>query len=214
MVSRSYVIPVFTDEFCKLFLEEVHHFEQSDAPKGRPNTMIKYGVLLEELGFDPFFTELREQYLKPITRLLYPDLGGGELDSHKVFVVQYKVGEDLDLAYHYDNAEVTLNIALSPKDSYKGGNLYFGAMRTELAVDRYKEIEHQPTAGVLHRGQHMHGAASITSGERFNLILWMRASIVRNKKCPMCDNIPDLVETVGFGDGFTKPETVDVCSVV
>ncbi|XP_053374927.1 2-oxoglutarate and iron-dependent oxygenase domain-containing protein 2-like [Mercenaria mercenaria] len=214
-ISRGYMIPVFTEEFCRMFLEEVQHFEQSDLPKGRPNTMNKYGVLLDELGFDPFFSTLREQYLVPVTRLLYPDQGGGELDSHKVFVVQYKVGEDIDLDCHYDNAEVTLNIALSPKDSYAGGNLYFGAMRTEYdAVDHWKEIEHKPTFGFLHRGQHMHGASPITAGERFNLILWMRASSVRNKKCPMCDNIPDLQEAIGFGDGFTKPEIVDICSVI
>lgn len=85
-------------------------------------------ILLNELGFDEgLITPLRERYLHPLTSLLYPDCGGRCLDSHKAFVVKYDMNEDLDLSYHYDNAEVTLNVSLG-KD-FTGGNLYFGDMR-------------------------------------------------------------------------------------
>ena len=85
-------------------------------------------MLLNELGFDEgLITPLRECYLGPIASLLYPDCGGGCLDSHKAFVVKYDLKEDLDLSYHYDNAEVTLNVSLG-KD-FTGGNLYFGDMK-------------------------------------------------------------------------------------
>lgn len=63
----------------------------------------------------------------PITRLLYPECGGNALDSHKAFTVHYKIGEDLDLSYHYDNAEVTLNVSLGKE--FVGGELFFGDMR-------------------------------------------------------------------------------------
>lgn len=76
---------------------------------------------------ETFITPLREQYLRPITALLYPDLGGACLDSHKAFVVKYSLHEDLDLSSHYDNAEVTLNVSLG-KD-FTEGNLYFGDFR-------------------------------------------------------------------------------------
>lgn len=36
--------PVFTLSFCQQFMEELDHFEQSDIPKGRPNTMNNSGV--------------------------------------------------------------------------------------------------------------------------------------------------------------------------
>eukprot|EP00058_Branchiostoma_floridae_P020328 XP_002605818.1 hypothetical protein BRAFLDRAFT_123798 [Branchiostoma floridae] len=76
----------------------------------------------------------------------------------------------------------------------------------------YREHKHRPTYGLLHRGQHKHGAMPIDEGERYNLIIWMRSSKVRNQLCPMCDQKPTLVRTVGFGDGFTKEtKTVDVC---
>ena len=35
---------MFTAPFCQALLEELEHFEQSDMPKGRPNTMNNYGV--------------------------------------------------------------------------------------------------------------------------------------------------------------------------
>ena len=63
--------------------------------------------MLEDLGLDEtLITPLREQYLNPLCKILYPDWGGGQLDSHKASVVTYKLAEDLALSYHYDNAEV------------------------------------------------------------------------------------------------------------
>ena len=63
-----------------------------------------------------------------MSKLLFPDWGGGTLDSHKAFTVQYKIGQDLDLSYHYDNAEVTLNVCLGR--AFTESSLYFGNMRT------------------------------------------------------------------------------------
>ncbi|KAK3736310.1 hypothetical protein QZH41_020782, partial [Actinostola sp. cb2023] len=85
-------------------------------------------ILLDELGFDDsFLTPLRTKYLTSITTLLYPHWGGNSLDSHKAFTVQYKTGQDVDLSYHYDNAEVTLNVCLGKE--FSGGELYFGDMK-------------------------------------------------------------------------------------
>ncbi|XP_054095032.1 2-oxoglutarate and iron-dependent oxygenase domain-containing protein 2 isoform X4 [Callithrix jacchus] len=123
--KRIYRVPVFSAPFCQALLEELEHFEQSDMPKGRPNTMNNYGVLLHELGLDePLVTPLRERFLQPLMALLYPDCGGGQLDSHRAFVVKYALGQDLELGCHYDNAELTLNVALGKV--FTGGTLYFG----------------------------------------------------------------------------------------
>ena len=43
-VTNVFSFPVLTEEFCHLMLEELGHFEQSDSPKGRPNTMNNHGV--------------------------------------------------------------------------------------------------------------------------------------------------------------------------
>uniref|UniRef100_A0A8D0H773 2-oxoglutarate and iron dependent oxygenase domain containing 2 n=1 Tax=Sphenodon punctatus TaxID=8508 RepID=A0A8D0H773_SPHPU len=217
--KRIYRLPIFTHEFCRVFIEELENFERSEMPKGRPNTMNNYGVLLNELGLDDaLVTPLRESYLQPVASLLYPDCGGGRLDSHKAFVVKYALHEDLDLSSHYDNAEVTLNVSLG-KD-FTEGNLYFADFRQAPSpVPKYVEVEHVGSHGLFHRGGQIHGALPIASGERWNLIVWMRSSAVRNQLCPMCNRKPELVEAEGFADGFTRSsewnaaETVDVCSL-
>ncbi|KAG8456056.1 hypothetical protein GDO86_002018 [Hymenochirus boettgeri] len=217
--KRIYQLPVFLPGFCTKLIEELENFEKSELPKGRPNTMNNYGILLNELGFvDTFTAALCEKYVKPIASLLYPDWGGGCLDSHRAFVVKYSLQEDLDLSGHYDNAEITLNVCLGKV--FADGNLYFSDMR-EVPVNerKYAEVKHIIGQGVLHRGQHIHGALPITSGERWNLIIWMRASQYRNKLCPMCNKEPLLIETLGDGDGFTstredKAETVNICSLI
>ncbi|XP_068167128.1 2-oxoglutarate and iron-dependent oxygenase domain-containing protein 2 isoform X2 [Antennarius striatus] len=202
--ARVYRFPMFEKSFCVDLVEELEHFERSSTPKGRPNSMNHYGILLDELGFDKgLITPLRERYLHPLTSVLYPDCGGRCLDSHKAFIVKYDMKEDLDLSYHYDNAEVTLNVSLG-KD-FTDGNLYFGDMKqVPLNETECSEVEHRVTEGLLHRGQQMHGALPISSGQRWNLIIWMRASQERNQLCPMCSRRPTLVEGVGFADGFTK----------
>ena len=81
----------------------------------------------------------------------------------------------------------------------------------------HKVYEHIVGRGILHRAQHMHGALPITSGQRYNLIVWMRSSSVRNRLCPMCDQSPDLVPNTGYGDGFTtedrEQDVVQACGV-
>lgn len=204
---RVYRFPVFTQDFCKDLVEELEHFEHSEAPKGRPNTMNNYGILLNELGFDEgLAAPLRDLYLNPVSSLLYPDCGGNWLDSHKAFAVKYTLNQDLELGYHYDNAEVTLNVSLGKE--FTDGNLYFGDMRqVPLSETECVEVEHRVSEAVLHRGQHMHGALPITSGCRWNLVLWMRASRQRNRLCPMCDRAPRLQPSDGYGDGFTEEDS-------
>lgn len=98
----------------------------SEAPAvSLPTTGLLFQVLLHELGLDePLVTPLREHFLQPLMALLYPDCGGGRLDSHRAFVVKYAPGQDRELGCHYDNAELTLNVALGK--AFTGGALYFG----------------------------------------------------------------------------------------
>ena len=85
-------------------------------------------ILLSELGLDSgFLDSLREDYLQPMATLLYPEwVGRSGLDSHKAFTVSYDLEGDHSLAYHFDNAEVTLNVCLGT--TFTGGELCFGPM--------------------------------------------------------------------------------------
>ena len=42
-----------------------------------------------------------------LAQLLFPVWVDDGLDSHKAFIVHYATRENLDLLYHFDNAEVT-----------------------------------------------------------------------------------------------------------
>ena len=44
VAPRVYSFPLFTTAFCERLLEELEHFEHSEVPKGRPNTMNNTGV--------------------------------------------------------------------------------------------------------------------------------------------------------------------------
>jgi hypothetical protein len=100
-------------------------------------------LLLSELGFDRGFLDpLRRYYLLPLARLLYPDWVGEGLDSHRAHVVKYSIGDDVELSYHFDNAEVTLNVCLGSE--FTGGDLYFGSMRTVRRYNRTSLIRTSP----------------------------------------------------------------------
>jgi len=176
--TEIYTFEMFTEKFCDDLIEEVEHFESTGLPNVPPNSMNNYGVVLSDLGFDNFFTELLG-YVKPVASLLYGRLGES-LDSHHAFIVQYKTSEDLDLGFHYDESEVTINICLGKE--FTGGSLYFkGLLEREESHSEKFELVHHKRRAVFHIGKHRHGANQITSGERFNLIIWWRDSRIR--KC-------------------------------
>ena len=79
-----FTFPVFTKTFCDQLVSELKHFKEQDIPHRQPNSMNRYGILLDDiLGFNEFFDTLRVQYLQPLARLFFPDMHDIELDSHK-----------------------------------------------------------------------------------------------------------------------------------
>lgn len=161
--------------------------------------------MLDDIGFTPFLDNLRAIYLNSVAKIVYSEWVGEGLDSHRGFTVFYSNEGDRQLNYHYDNAEVTLNVSLN--GDFQGGDVYFCGMHSKSKESscniRRTEVEHKFGWGILHRGRQMHGAMSLISGERHNLIFWMRSCSVRNKMCPMCNDKPKLYAVdEGYGDGF------------
>eukprot|EP00325_Prymnesiales_sp_UTEX-LB-985_P005856 CAMPEP_0174696928 /NCGR_PEP_ID=MMETSP1094-20130205/2931_1 /TAXON_ID=156173 /ORGANISM="Chrysochromulina brevifilum, Strain UTEX LB 985" /LENGTH=351 /DNA_ID=CAMNT_0015893803 /DNA_START=51 /DNA_END=1106 /DNA_ORIENTATION=+ len=164
-----YTLPIFSTKFCKLLYEELKAFSRSGLPCGRPNSMNRFGMLLDELGLTPgLITPLVRDYVRPLAACLAPlaAVGGGAIDHHKAFVVAYRMGEDEELSQHFDNAEVTLNANLGV--DFEGGELVFYGHKdragdTPVACHEWTsesgglEIGH----GVLHLGAQVDGAHSI-----------------------------------------------------
>ena len=53
------------------------------------------------------FDRLQADILGPIAEALFPEHGGGPLDGHHAFAVQYREGAELDM--HTDDSDVTFN---------------------------------------------------------------------------------------------------------
>ncbi|CAK9196415.1 unnamed protein product [Sphagnum troendelagicum] len=176
--------------FCSMMLEEVEHFEKwaQDAKVKvmRPNTMNNYGAVLDDIGMEDMLNELMTSYLNPMAAVLFPNVGGSSLDSHHGFVVEYAMDRDLDLGFHVDDSEVTLNVCLGKQ--FDSGELFFRGVRCDKHVngearpEEVLEYSHVPGHAILHAGRHRHGAKAITSGQRTNMILWCRSSEFRELK--------------------------------
>lgn len=176
--------------FCQLLLSEVENFEKwvhdTKFRIMRPNTMNKYGAVLDDFGLETMLDKLMDDFIRPLSRVFYPEVGGSTLDSHHGFVVEYGLDRDVDLGFHVDDSEVTLNVCLGKE--FAGGDLFFRGVRcdkhvnTETQPEEILDYSHVPGHAVLHRGRHRHGARATTAGHRINLLLWCRSSVFRELK--------------------------------
>merc|ERR1712014_118440 len=105
---------------------EFENYESTASEKGwhvsRPNSMNNHGVILTDIGLEPWVDALQADVLRPISAELYPVVGA-ELDRHHAFLVEYEPGRDLGLDMHTDDSDVTFNVCLGK--SFSGGGLLF-----------------------------------------------------------------------------------------
>jgi len=113
ITPRVYSFPLFSTRFCDLLIEETKNYEKSGMPKSRPNSMNNYGLILNDMGLEGLLDNLMEGYLRPLAGLLYSDRGGGTIDHHHSFIVEYQLDHDLSLDMHTDDSDVTLNVCLT-----------------------------------------------------------------------------------------------------
>ncbi|XP_057748652.1 2-oxoglutarate and iron-dependent oxygenase domain-containing protein CP2-like isoform X1 [Arachis stenosperma] len=173
--------------FCELLLSEVESFERwafkTKFQIIRPNTMNKYGTVLDDFGLQTMLAKLRENFISPLSKVFFAELGGSTLDAHHGFIVEYGKDRDIDLGFHVDDADITLNVCLGKQ--FSGGELFFRGMRcdkhinTESIAEEIFDYSHVPGQAVLHHGRHRHGARATTWGHRVNLVLWCRSSAFR-----------------------------------
>ncbi|PKU82670.1 uncharacterized PKHD-type hydroxylase At1g22950 [Dendrobium catenatum] len=185
-----YSFAMLQPSFCELLLSEVQNFEKWVAAAKfktmRPNTMNKYGAVLDDFGFEAMLNKLMEEFICPMSRVFFSEVGGSTLDSHHGFVVEYGKDKDVKLDFHVDDSEVTLNVCLGKQ--FSGGELFFRGVRcdqhvnSETQPEEILEYSHVPGQAILHRGRHRHGARPTTSGYRINLLLWCRSSVFREMK--------------------------------
>lgn len=214
--NRIFSFDVFTPEFCSKFMQEINHFKAQGLDYNKPNTMVKNGVILDEIGFGGFMDTFRENYLQRLCEIFFPKYIKPEdqLDSHRAFTIEYDPGsEQNSLGSHFDNAEITLNVSLD--EDYTGGELIFTGSKFDEEPGPTTVIRHKKGRGVLHLGEEVHEAEETDSGRRTNLIIWLRSSRKRNEMCPMCGERPKItIVQDSHADGFTSEriEEKSMCS--
>ncbi|KAJ0447661.1 putative oxoglutarate/iron-dependent dioxygenase [Helianthus annuus] len=182
-----YAFDMLQPRFCEMLLPEVENFEkwicETNFKVMRPNTMNKFGAVLDDFGMDSMLDNLMEDFIRHISKLFFSDVGGYALDSHHGFVIQYGFNRDTDLGFHVDDSEVTLNVCLGKQ--FSGGELYFRGVRcdkhmnAEALPEEIFDYSHVPGHAIIHRGRHRRGARPTTAGQRVNLLLWCRSSVFR-----------------------------------
>ncbi|KAM1214428.1 hypothetical protein ACFX2I_010970 [Malus domestica] len=185
-----YTFEMLQPDFCELLLTEVENFEgwvhETNFRIMRPNTMNRYGCVLDDFGLETMLDKLMEDFIRPLSKLFFPEVGGSTLDTHHGFVVEYGSDRDVELGFHVDDSEVTLNVCLGKQ--FSGGDLFFRGVRCDKHVNSETQSEeifdytHVPGRAILHHGRHRHGARATTSGHRVNLLLWCRSSVFRELK--------------------------------
>ena len=164
-----YSFPLLSEHACELLCEEIEHFLASGLPARRPNSMNRYGVILNEIGLKESLSAV-QRVVAPIARALFP-VEGEQLDDHHSFCVSYKPDEDRGLDMHTDDSDVTLNVCLG-RDFDAAGLTFCGdAGRPDHRMMSF-QYGHVRGRALLHLGSRRHGADDIVTGHRLNLIMW------------------------------------------
>ena len=191
VVPGIWTFPLLSDVGCDALVEEMEHFQRdSGLPVRQPNSMNRYGVVLDGAGMEAAFDRLQADILGPIAEALFPEHGGGSLDGHHAFAVQYREGAELGLDMHTDDSDVTFNACLGK--TFEGAGLTFCGVLGGDAHRRHSlAYAHVKGRCVVHLGAHRHGADDLASGERVNLIVWNHSATFRRSDAYQWKDIPD-----------------------
>jgi len=179
------LVPLLTPSACEAVLAEIEERRRSLAAQRPPSSMHDHGVMLGSIGLDGLVDQL-SRHLSPLITAHFPLQGGGEIDHHHSYLVEYGRELDEDLGFHVDDSEVTLNLCLG--EEFSGAELVLLGARcdvhrqTPVADSEVIEIEHQPGLAVLHAGRQRHRVDPILRGRRRNLIAWLRSSAYRERE--------------------------------
>jgi len=159
--------------------------DASGRGTAQPESGREEAVLLEKIGLaalvDTMLLERPE--VQGVLSQRFASVGGGSIDHHHSYLVDYGREGDDELGFHVDDSEVTLNLCLG--ETFSGAELVMLGRRcdrhrqTEVLAGETFEIEHEPGALVIHAGRHRHRVDPIRTGRRRNLIAWLRSSSYR-----------------------------------
>lgn len=119
--------------------------------------------------FQAFYRDLMDACMRPISRLLFPDIVGYDTQTFG-FSIQWQADADTALRAHTDASSVTLNLNLNlPGEEFSGSGVRFFDRETRQVA----ELGFAPGKALIHHGSVPHESMPITKGERTNFVLWL-----------------------------------------
>lgn len=174
-----YQFQLFNPERLAVLREYLEHTWNAEIPLRPP-----YGIALNRRGamldkrsegflaapsFQNFYKQLTDTYMRPISRLIFPEIIGYDMQTFG-FSIFYQPNTDTSLRPHTDASAVTMNVNLNvPDEAFTGSGVDF----YDQAKGTTTEVMFEPGMALLHRGNVPHAAKPILSGERTNFVLWL-----------------------------------------
>jgi hypothetical protein len=174
-----YEAQFFDPEKLAALREYLDHVADAGIPLRPPYGLVlnRGGAMLDPRSegylaapnFQAFYQDLMDQFMRPIARLLFPDIYGYDSQTFG-FSIQWEAGKDTTLQAHSDASSVTLNINLNlPGEEFSGSAVRF----MDPATRQVKDLTFAPGTALIHHGRAMHASKPITEGERHNFVLWL-----------------------------------------
>ena len=132
-----------------------------------------YGIVLNRRGamldkrsegylaapsFQAFYNQVLNTYMRPISRLLFPEIIGYDTQTFG-FSIYYDPSTDASIRPHTDASSVTLNINLNlPGEEFSGSELDFYDQVNAKVV----QLSFKPGTAMIHKGNVPHAAKPIT----------------------------------------------------
>ncbi len=174
-----YKVQFFDPERLSVLRKYLDTVAKADIPLRPP-----YGIVLNRGGamldsrsegylaapnFQAFYRDLMDAYMRPVSRLLFPDVMGYDTQTFG-FSIQWQENKDTSLQAHSDASAVTLNINLNlPGEDFSGSAVSF----FDPATRRVDKLTFEPGTALIHHGSVPHASEPITRGERYNFVLWL-----------------------------------------
>lgn len=194
-------------------LDDLRHYLETAADAEIP-LRPPYGIVLNRGGamldrrseghlaaptFQAFYAMVLDRYMRPIARLLYPEILGFDTQTFG-FSIDYQPSTDTSIRPHTDASSVTLNININrPDESFSGSAVDFYDPTSDVTTS----LSFTPGSALIHRGHVPHMAHPITAGQRSNLVLWLYGEGMQTPR----PGAPVASPEVGPRERWTTPDT-------
>ena len=174
-----YKAQFFDPDRIKTLRDYMDSVADADIPLRPP-----YGISLSRAGamlaprsegylaapsFQALYGQMMDTYMRPISRLLFPDVMGYDTQTFG-FSIQWTADTATSLRAHTAASAVTLNINLNlPGEGFAGSGVSF----FDRASGQVSELSFDPGVALIHHGSVPHASQPITEGSRSNFVLWL-----------------------------------------